>query len=523
MQASTASLSVGLTDLVLLECSRRHDSPLSPPICARLSSLLRSHLLQAAGRQLALVVDHLADLEPGQWAGGWIITYAVSVVNLICFLILAAIGFFPDALTSRGREPQLSASFLELLAALEDSWVLEHVGRTLLLLAPQAELQLGDCYGPFVMMVSCLSHMCIQCTAAAAATATATAAAATAASTAAATASTTASSTATVASRLRHLLSGRCLRHAVLASGVVGLCAADGGPDYGLPGGLRAGLQRELNALETADMAVRSVLLLLRAQTVEPPQQGRSGGLAFAPRAGAAALQRLQLQPGTGGGVDDLAVSVVESLLAAMQLLPSSPPASSQEHWLADRESWWQLAGGACAAASWLPPSWLEALGELLAVGLLDTCDNGSADPSDLPPAPAPKVAAALRGGALACLERLMRCAGREPQGPHADVLRVLVLSRKGHLWRCLAPLLAYGDPHRAAALVATVGKLLRLVAAQGPGALRQKLHAKSNWDHIVAESDMVTDAAVAHGPLVRVLAVEAEGLWGRGGSVRCT
>ncbi|KXZ47496.1 hypothetical protein GPECTOR_35g934 [Gonium pectorale] len=74
-------------------------------------------------------------------------------------------------------------------------------------------------------------------------------------------------------------------------------------------------------------------------------------------------------------------------------------------------------------------------------------------------------VAAALDGGVLPCLERLMRRAGRNPQGREASLL--LALGNLGGFWPYLAPLLAYGDPRQGAALLVTLGKLLRTVGPQ--------------------------------------------------------
>ncbi|PNH08883.1 hypothetical protein TSOC_004546 [Tetrabaena socialis] len=77
-----------------------------------------------------------------------------------------------------------------------------------------------------------------------------------------------------------------------------------------------------------------------------------------------------------------------------------------------------------------------------------------------LPAAPPPRLAAALAGGLLPSLERLLRRAGEEPDGQESMVVRgMLDAEQPGNLW---AHLLAYGEPRQAAALVATLGKLLR-------------------------------------------------------------
>ncbi|KXZ47509.1 hypothetical protein GPECTOR_35g947 [Gonium pectorale] len=87
-----------------------------------------------------------------------------------------------------------------------------------------------------------------------------------------------------------------------------------------------------------------------------------------------------------------------------------------------------------------------------------------------LPSAPPAGVAAAVAGGLLPCLERLLRRAARDPQGP-AALLAMRLLRQPaagdgsgdgGGVGPYLGCLLAYGDPAAAAALVATMGKVLR-------------------------------------------------------------
>ncbi|PNH08251.1 hypothetical protein TSOC_005250 [Tetrabaena socialis] len=71
-----------------------------------------------------------------------------------------------------------------------------------------------------------------------------------------------------------------------------------------------------------------------------------------------------------------------------------------------------------------------------------------------------PGMTAVLAGGLLPCLERLLRRAGEELDGPESVVMGALL--RQNHAWRLWAHLLEYGEPRQAAALVATLGKLLR-------------------------------------------------------------
>ncbi len=119
-----------------------------------------------------------------------------------------------------------------------------------------------------------------------------------------------------------------------------------------------------------------------------------------------------------------------------------------------------------------------------------------------LPAAPPSSLAAALSGGLLPCLERLVRRAGAAaaaaaPPGcspalfPHLDPsateqLLLQFLLTKYDRQPYLVWLLAYGEPSEAAALVTSVGKLLRGVAAaagmlsRAAGSDRDRLHART-------------------------------------------
>ncbi|KXZ45140.1 hypothetical protein GPECTOR_58g589 [Gonium pectorale] len=94
---------------------------------------------------------------------------------------------------------------------------------------------------------------------------------------------------------------------------------------------------------------------------------------------------------------------------------------------------------------------------------------NGEAELLTLQPQRPPVPAAALDGGLLPCLERLLRRAGRDLHGPKAAIVQQLHKGAcaKAGLWSYLGPLLAYGELHQAAALVATLRKLLRTVDPQ--------------------------------------------------------
>ncbi|PNH03350.1 hypothetical protein TSOC_010567 [Tetrabaena socialis] len=83
-------------------------------------------------------------------------------------------------------------------------------------------------------------------------------------------------------------------------------------------------------------------------------------------------------------------------------------------------------------------------------------------------------TAAALAAGMLPCLERLLRRGGQAPgeAGEVPNLQLCLLLKAEVFDLESLAPLLAYGEPRQAAALVATVRKLLACRAA--PASLRQ-------------------------------------------------
>ncbi|KAG2486377.1 hypothetical protein HYH03_014957 [Edaphochlamys debaryana] len=111
----------------------------------------------------------------------------------------------------------------------------------------------------------------------------------------------------------------------------------------------------------------------------------------------------------------------------------------------------------------------LESLGQSvlrLAGGLLARAPTADGQgPFRFPAEAPPHVAAALAGGALPFLERLLRRAGEEPEGLEAGIV-AHTLENSGY-WEGLVPLLAYGEPLQAASLVATVTKLLRRTQAE--------------------------------------------------------
>ncbi|KXZ50052.1 hypothetical protein GPECTOR_18g32 [Gonium pectorale] len=173
----------------------------------------------------------------------------------------------------------------------------------------------------------------------------------------------------------------------------------------------------------------------------------------------------------------------------------------------------------------------LASFGELLAIsGGGSPIHDDVFSPAAEPP---PALAAALDGGLLRCLELLMRRSGRAPDGPEAAVVRVL-LRHSGGI-DCFAfylgPLLAYGEPRQAAALVTTTLKLLRTVDPQATVtgwapwdssyqsfmlAGEAVLHVAFCWRYGFEAGDMARGAALGAGPapasqqLVRLLSYAA-------------
>ncbi|KAG2481878.1 hypothetical protein HYH03_019163 [Edaphochlamys debaryana] len=106
----------------------------------------------------------------------------------------------------------------------------------------------------------------------------------------------------------------------------------------------------------------------------------------------------------------------------------------------------------------------------------------GSAEP--LPPIPPPALASALAGGVLPCLERLVRRAATAAPGdtgtgqvtPELVMLMSFEEARRSLVdstdvtWGWLPPMLAYGDPREAGALIASLGKALAGFDSVSPG-----------------------------------------------------
>ncbi|PNH00080.1 hypothetical protein TSOC_014111 [Tetrabaena socialis] len=140
-------------------------------------------------------------------------------------------------------------------------------------------------------------------------------------------------------------MSGRCVQHAVLVSGVAALCAADGGPSYGLP---RALLQRVPligvrqgpgRASESFDLRLTSGRQVLNYKALRPMMCALGSRNAVAPpgRHGALALLlRVVLAQ------DILQRIFSDALEAAMALCFPAGPADGPQR-VAPRVECWRL------------------------------------------------------------------------------------------------------------------------------------------------------------------------------------
>ncbi|PNH03080.1 hypothetical protein TSOC_010877 [Tetrabaena socialis] len=355
-----------------------------------------------------------------------------------------------------------------LVAALRDSCVLEHAARTLLLLLlllllPSQQVQPGDgdsdnfsYTDTLVCIINRMTSMpsCSPPMDDAVPSAT--------------------SEPSTLAAALRELLSGRCVRHAVLVLGVSALCAADGGPSYGLPSEL---------------------------------------------------LRRLLLDEAGLGPLFDAALE------GAMELCFPARPGDRPVR-VAARAECWRLFAAYTRDVLPLedddelpcsPVQHLQDPGPMLPVIFKPLLEPAPSTGAPLPASPPPSWADALAGGWLPCLERLLRRGGEDPAGLET---RLAIGSLALHMtnvepctltWRHLAVLLAYGEPCKAAALVATLGKLLRTVDAFALKCTTADDHlaaAAALWAMIGAygEWETASDAAASGASLAALPAQSAAG-----------
>ncbi|PNH09337.1 hypothetical protein TSOC_004071 [Tetrabaena socialis] len=251
------------------------------------SGAARAHVLQ---HKVLVIVDEAGDML-------WQSLHCVEALTLA--MPLDGDG---DAPPPNSEMWQLSNG---LVAELRDCCVLEHVARTmLLLLLPMQWLQGGDgnildYAATLVRIVSRILRVASDGVPMDDAVPSAT------------------SVPSTIAAELHGLLSGRCARHAVLVLGVAALCAADGGPSYGLPSellrhvpiiGLPEGPDgdavdlRHANGRVVMDSgAVANLVHVLRCG-VQGAQPGGQGALSLMLRVGRLVVVSGQAHIGASGG-----------------------------------------------------------------------------------------------------------------------------------------------------------------------------------------------------------------------------
>ncbi|PNH11382.1 hypothetical protein TSOC_001732 [Tetrabaena socialis] len=309
-----------------------------------------------------------------------------------------------------------------------------------------------------------------------------------------------------VQSSFGQLLSGPCARHMALSFGLAALCAADGGPSYGLPPqlmlrlpvfGAHTGhfdLRHAHGMQELTPMQLQCMLYVMMDSDIfrhaaAPAQPGPRGTLAVLLRVGRLALASAQAWGGmpASGGVGaaqptrQLVTSSSTTIALGQDVLHRAfRIIKAQQQRLAEAGAVWQpgvrellaLDEVECWRISyglmrhglrWATEKEVDAL--LMHVPKLQL---GAMPPNGaLPVAMPPILAGALAAGLLPFLEGVLRRANHAAvDGTDSTVLALFAsLSYQGGLWPLVARALAYGEPRQAAALVATLGKALRTFA----------------------------------------------------------
>ncbi|PNH03012.1 hypothetical protein TSOC_010962 [Tetrabaena socialis] len=430
--------------------------------------LLRMDTLQCCSRMLSSGADWVAALtaagaaEAGEEGANAAVTYGPPLVSSLLGWAMRTDVAAEPARTGhelwRQQWRQLQQQFAgELAAALRDSHVLEHTARWALhvqLAESAGWLPQGAAGRPLSVMITQFASVWRLSAALNA-------------------------QEGAPGPALGEALSGPCVRHALLSLGVAALCAADGGASYGLPPKLL--LRLPLLGLNFAPIVrgapgkqrLAQVVLVSLMRVLGGSIDGAAAGPPRNWRLAAALLHRLgrfavasaQAWAEEGAAEAGLPQLVLEeagtiqvawrALVQLAQLMEDH--AADDAAALAEAgAAWWRLAVDVTThCVRWAAPWELEQLAKLL--------DSTWRPQRLLRPAAPRVVAAALAGGLLPLWERLLRCAGRQPDCAEAALLSHMLASPANHarIW----DLLAYGDVRQAAALVATWGKLLRTLA----------------------------------------------------------
>ncbi|GLC46744.1 hypothetical protein PLESTB_001358900 [Pleodorina starrii] len=300
---------------------------------------------------------------------------------------------------------------------------------------------------------------------------------------------------------LRQALSGPCVQYLVLAAAVAVLCAADGGPSYGMS----PGLLRRLQCLATAadgeagreqqqqqqslgvhvlpKRALGSLELIFTAAPHEVlfgPLTSRRVELELALRVGRLAVESARFWGGQQVAEEQqqqrrfvMRKEVVwgfaaGALTSSTHVLErdrgsAAAGAGAARRWQAAAVDRWRLAADIVEHVDWRQdPKHVTLLAQHLRPQQLAEADGGEREgegPVPLEPPP-PDLAAALAGGLLPCLERLLRRAGRDPRGSGMETHLLRALLHRQEEFP-LVQLLTYADPRQAVACVASLRKLL--------------------------------------------------------------
>ncbi|KXZ41075.1 hypothetical protein GPECTOR_842g80 [Gonium pectorale] len=341
--------------------------------------------------------------------------------------------------------------------------------------------------------------------------------------------------------RLAAAVSGPCVQHAAVCMALAQLRAEGGGPAYGLPPALLSAMPvdpcvtpRGSGSSRPADLPFASTRpwtdylpsapLILRLGDTK--HVGRRGSWTLLKRLGWHAVVKVRAlaaeaeasgRDRSGGGSSSSAQREgPPSMAAASQMrdtnttyelmcavrqafhvvrctarfCPSAPdPPTPSGPWAAEVAELWRLL--TAVTRDVLPHgadnfSWDSLHVQLIGPAGALELEGGAVFPPVEPP---PLIAAALDGGMLRCQELLLRRAGKAPRGQEASAVRYQATGLG--VWRYLAPLLAYGEPRQAAALVATLRKLLRTCDPR-------VLPLPWEWEHVTSQCI----AAVACGVL---------------------
>ncbi|PNH05402.1 hypothetical protein TSOC_008336 [Tetrabaena socialis] len=473
--ALLAQEACGTTSVLLDLLSMKPPPSAAAPDFVR--KLLRTQMLQCLARRFAEAAADTEALTAQQ------LQLTVDYASVLVSAVSTIAAFVTD---SRPDQLSLLCFGRQLAEALLDSNVMEHLARLVVMLLPQQRAPAGHAdttrhMANFTFRV-CQDILFLN-------------------------GALEADGDEAACAALRQVLAGRCIRHVVLVHGVAALCAADGGPTYGLPGAVRraafggcmvvTGQAHPEHALQLLPELVHAFQAVVPgdSSSMERTLVGarvavsvllRLAHLVIASSAGEWAAQQAGLRwmplPAHPAGPRVVAplVGVPDLVVKAFKLYDRlfRPLLSVEAHeWVAEvGTDCWRLVV-AVMGDSFLhmaSPKQLDWLGSHVLQDGGPPLLPGAPLPAMAPPA----IAVAVAGGVLPCLERLLRRTAEEPGSPESVVVKAMLRCERS--WQLWYLLLAYGEQRQAAALVVTMAKLLR----------HEGIQAVAEW------STLITDCA---------------------------